>query len=108
MPSKGVTFRKPGVVKIVSGIAAHPKPSHDRSRAVVRCRCERDDLCESERPEPVAKCQSGCLRCIALSPMFERQTPADFHTGHEMGAESRNLQSSKPDKGCNPRDLDSP
>jgi hypothetical protein len=40
--------------------------------------------------------------------MLEGQTPADFHTGREMGAESWDRQSGEPDEGRYIRDLDSP
>ena len=108
MPSEGVAFRQPGIVEIVSWIAAHPKPFHDRSRALVGRRCERNDFREGERPKPAAKRQSGRLRRIALSPMREGETPADFHTGREMGAESSECKSGKSDKGGYTRDLDCP
>ena len=44
MPSEWMTFWKRRIVEILSRIAAHPKPFHDRSRAVVRRRCERYDV----------------------------------------------------------------
>jgi hypothetical protein len=40
--------------------------------------------------------------------MLEGQTPADFHTGCETGAESWNCQSGETDEGCHIRDFDGP
>jgi hypothetical protein len=82
-----MTFRQRRIVEILSRIAAHPKPFHDRSRAMVRRRCVRYDFRERENPKPVAERQSGRLRCITVSPMLEGQAPADFHTGRERDAE---------------------
>src|SRR5882724_7485240 len=87
MPLEPMTFWKPRIVEILSRIAAHPKPFHDGSRAVVRHRCERYNFRKRESPKPVAKRQSGRLRCITVSPMREGQAPADFHTGRERGVE---------------------
>src|ERR1700704_2004163 len=103
-----MTFRKRRIVEILSGIAAHPKPFHDGSRTVVRRRREGYDVGERESPKGVTERQSGRLRCITVPPMREGQTPADFHAGREMGAESRDVQSGKPDKGGDTRDLDGP
>src|ERR1700682_3257523 len=111
MRSEWMTFRHRRIVEIVSRIAAHPKPFHDCSRAEVRRRCVRYDVRERESAKPVAERQSGRLRCITASPMLEGQTPADFHTGREVGAESwgcYDCQSGETDKRGYIRDLDSP
>jgi hypothetical protein len=108
MASEWVNFGKPGIVEVLSGIAAHVKPFHDRARTVVRRVGERHDFRERERPESVADRQSSRLRRITVSPMFEGQTPADFHTGREMGAESRPCQSGESDEGGDARELDRP
>jgi hypothetical protein len=55
VPSEWITFWKRRIVEIVSRMAAHPKPFHDCSRAVVRRRCERYDFWERESPKPVVK-----------------------------------------------------
>jgi len=108
MPSERMTFWQRRMVEIFSRIAVHPKPFHDCSRAVVGRRCERYDLRERERPKPVAQRQAASLRCITASPMLEGQTPADFHTGREMGTESCDCQSGETHKRRYIRDLDSP
>src|SRR5258708_1894777 len=108
MPSEGMAFRQRRMVEILGWIAAHPKPFHDGARALVRRRGERHDLRDRGSPKPVAKCQSGRLRCITVSPMLEGQPPADFHTGREMGAESRERQSGEADKRSDIRNLNRP
>jgi hypothetical protein len=55
MLSEWMTFRQRRMLEIISGIAAHPKPFHDCSRAVVRRSRERYDFRERESPKPVAK-----------------------------------------------------
>jgi hypothetical protein len=108
MTSERMTFRQRRMVEILSRIAAHPKPFHDCSRAVVRRRCERYDCWERESPKPVVKRQSGRLRCITVTPMPEGKTPADFHAGREMGAESCDGQSGEPDVWRDIQHLDCP
>ena len=88
-----MTFWNPRVVKIISRIAAHPKPFHDSSRSLVQHRCIRYDFWKRERPERGANGQSGSLRCITASPMLESKTPTYFYTGGEMGTELWNEQS---------------
>ena len=72
MSSEGMTFRQRGILEIVSRIAAHPKPFHERSRAAVRRGRVRYDLRERERSKPVAKGQTGRLRRITAAPIARR------------------------------------
>ena len=44
MPPEWMPLWERRIVEIISGIAVHPKPLHDRSRAVIFHRCERYDL----------------------------------------------------------------
>src|SRR5512144_2157646 len=96
------------MIEILRGIAAHAEALHDRSRSTVRHRGERHDFRESEGSKPVAKRQSGGLRCITVSPMIEGQTPPDFHAWREGRAEPCPCQSGKPDERGHNRDLDCP
>jgi len=108
MSSEGMTFRQPGILEIVSRIAAHFKPFHERSRAAVRRGRVRYDLRERERSKPVAKGQTGRLRRITVAPIGEGQAPADFHARRKMGAEPWNQQSGETDKRHHTRNLDRP
>src|SRR6516225_3183443 len=108
MRSEWVTVGQPGIVEIVCGIAAHPKPFHNGSRTAVRRRRIRYDFLKRDSAKPVAKCQTRRLGRIAVAPMREGQTPTDLDTGREMGAEARDLQSGKTDKRCHAWDFDGP
>jgi len=84
------------MIKVFVREAHHPETLHDGNGASVRGNRECDDLLEPEAPKSaVESCVSG-LGGVAMFPVVEGETPADFHAGSEMGRERRNGKSDEP------------
>src|SRR5215472_2328445 len=108
MRPQRVTCGQRGIIEVIGRITVHAEPFHDASRAVVHRRRKGHDFGQCERAEPVGKRQLRGFRCIAPPPMLDGQTPTDFDTRSEMGAEAWDRQSGKTHKGSHARDLDRP
>src|SRR3954453_12769760 len=108
MSSQRVPFRKCRIAEIPGRIAAHAEPLHHRAGAEVARRREGNRFLKGENVKSEAEHYAGCLRRIAMPPMQEGHTPADFHRLREMRVKPRPCQSGKADERRDTRNLDGP
>ena len=88
VPSERMTFRKRRIVEIVGGVRRIPRRSMTARERWLPTDVK-DTTSVSAKSRRRGQAQSGCLGCIAVTPMLKRQTPADLQTGREMRTKSR-------------------
>ena len=105
---KRMSGRHARMIEIVGRIVRHADPAHDRPRAHVRGRRERDQLLGAQCAERVGCARERGLGRVALPPVLGREPPADLDAGREMRLERRHDEPDEADERRDARHLDRP
>jgi hypothetical protein len=108
MPSVRGSFGEVRVVKIVGWAMGHANSLHDAARPLIADGRKGNQLVEEELLESELQDRSGGFGCVAVSPMFVGQAPADLDARGEMGLKGRLAQPNKSDESRNADHFDRP
>ena len=86
------------MLKVLRGIARHPKLFHNSLGTSIDRSGERNNLTQSKHFKRMTQDRSAALCRQPLPPHIGRKPPSDFHAGHESSLKCRGVNADESDE----------